>query len=313
MAVKYGVNMGAIVFDYLLFEKIWGGNYFKDKLKVTDKNKMGELWLLSAINDKETKALNSEHKGKTLSEIYKTRDICGEKKKEKFPLLIKLISTSDNLSVQVHPSNDYAKKFENSLGKTEGWFVLDKSEQSKIIVGHSSKSKVGFEKSIKNNDYENLLNSVDVNIGDFYPIPAGTVHAIGKDILILEIQQSSDITYRLYDYDRIDTDGNKRELHIKKALDNIRYEKYNEKIKNIFSMKNGEIVWDNDYFSISVCDFDNETIINNTDSYLIYSLMMGSVVVENINLVQGQTFILPKGQSVIIKGNGKFVVVQSKE
>lgn len=303
--------MSAIVFDSLLFEKIWGSDFFKNKMKNTDNDQIGEMWTLSAIKNCETTVINGKYKGKKLSELYNNKSIFGTNLVDKFPILIKLIATSDDLSVQVHPNDDYALRHENSFGKTEGWLVVDKSDNSKIVIGHNAKDRLDFEKAIENKNIASLLNFTDVKKGDFYPIPSGTVHAIGKDLLIIEIQQSSDITYRLYDYDRLDKNGKLRQLHIDKALDVVNYENYNENIVNI-NNSNSITIWNNNYFSIEFKTIEGELKIQAEDTYLICTVIDGTLSVENINLFLCQSFIIPVSDSAIITGKGKLFITKSK-
>ena len=132
---------------------------------------------------------------------------------------MKIIDAKDDLSVQVHPNDEYAKDHEDSLGKTECWYVLQADEGTKMVMGHHAKTKEEFVKAIEEDDYENLLNSFEIQEGDFFYIPSGTLHAICSGSLIYEAQQSSDITYRVYDYHRKDKDGNERQLHVQQSID----------------------------------------------------------------------------------------------
>lgn len=303
--------MSAIVFDSLLFEKIWGSDYFKNVMKNTDNDHIGEMWTLSAIKNSETKAINGDFCGKKLDELFFDKSLFGECKTDKFPVLIKLIATSDDLSVQVHPNDDYAQKNENSFGKTEGWLIVEKSENSKIVIGHNAKEKADFEKALENKNIASLLNFKEIQKGDFYPIPSGTVHAIGKDLLIIEIQQSSDITYRLYDYDRPDKNGKLRELHINKALDVIDYDKYDANVKNINNMQE-KLVWDNQYFSVDMEKIDGELELKTSNEYLICTVIDGNLSVENIDLYLCQSFIVPINSIAKITGNGKLFITKVK-
>lgn len=304
--------MGAIVFNYIFFSKIWGSNRLKNDLKLTNLDNVGEMWTLSSINDKQTIALNGEYKGKSLSELYKDKNLFGDNNVDEFPLLVKIITTSDNLSVQVHPDDEYALKMENCSGKTEGWFILDCDEDSKIVIGHNAKSHSDFVKYLNENDFKSLLNYKQVKNGEFYPIPSGTVHAIGKNIMILEIQQSSDITYRLYDYDRVDNQGNKRELHIDKALNVINYGKYLENVNNYLFYDSLKPIWDNQFFSVYVEKIVGEKYIQSNEKYLTCCVVSGQLEVEEIKLVEGQSFIIPINQTTTIIGNGVVATVISK-
>ena len=196
---------------------IWGGEKLKKEYgKKTDKTPCAESWELSFHKDGLTRLAN----GKTLLECVSKEDL-GEKVKPFpfFPVLIKFIDAENNLSVQVHPSDDYALKEENSYGKTETWYIVEAQEGAGIYLGFKRDvTKDEYERAIKENRLTELLNFYEVKAGESYFIPSGTLHAICKGCLICEIQQNSNLTYRVYDYGRTDKNGNPRELHIDKAL-----------------------------------------------------------------------------------------------
>ncbi|MCL2323760.1 MAG: class I mannose-6-phosphate isomerase [Oscillospiraceae bacterium] len=210
--------MYPITFENLFYDKIWGGSDFEDFVEDMPSENIGEVWNITCHKHGMSIVKNGEHKGRTLLELMKELGIklMGTKiPQDEFPLLIKIISAKDKLSVQVHPDDDYAMKNENSLGKTEAWYVLDAKENSEIIIGTKDCNKEYFKLGIENNDLEKYLNRVKIKKGDMYFIKSGLVHAILEGNLILEIEQNSDITYRVFDY------GRNRPLHIDKALDVI--------------------------------------------------------------------------------------------
>ena len=206
--------------DYL-----WGGTKLKtDFGKKSDLDIVAESWELSTHKDGQSVVAAGPDAGLTLSEYIDKHgeEILGSnaQKFDYFPILIKLIDAKDNLSIQVHPSDDYALKNEGEYGKTEMWYVLDANEGASLYYGFKSEiTKDEFEERINNNTLLDVLNKVEVHKGDMFFIESGTVHAIGKGIVICEIQQNSNTTYRVYDYDRRDANGNPRELHIRKAID----------------------------------------------------------------------------------------------
>ena len=213
---------------------LWGGNNLETKLsKAIPDSFAAESWEISCHEDGLCKIANGVFNGKTLKEIIEKypKEMIG-KEYSTFPLLVKFIDANDKLSVQVHPDNDFADKFENGeLGKSEMWYVLDAKPDAKLIYGlKPGTTKEAFKKSIENGNLEEYLNYVPVKKGDYFYIPAGTIHAICEGLLIAEIQQSSNLTYRVYDYNRCDKDGNKRELHTKKAIKATNYnaDSYNE-------------------------------------------------------------------------------------
>ena len=204
---------------------IWGGTKLRDDFGFkSDLKKIAEGWMLSCHKDGENIIDGGKFDGKTLSEVINEtgKDILGTKaqKYDFFPILIKLIDAKDNLSVQVHPNDDYALRVEGEYGKTECWYVIDCDEGAELIYGFKKKiSNEEFRKRIEDNTFLDIVNHVKVKKGEFFFIESGTLHAIGKGILLAEIQQNSNTTYRVYDYNRLGADGKPRELHTEKALD----------------------------------------------------------------------------------------------
>ena len=215
------INMNDILFLTTEFKyRLWGGTrleqIYNQKLPY---DKTGEAWCISAHPNGPSKIINGTYQGLTLTELYKTnRELFGNITNDEFPLLIKIIDANDDLSVQVHPDDLLAKKYQ-SLGKTECWYILDASEDAYIIFGHKALTKEEFIAYVNAGKWDELLYKVPVNKGDFFYIPAGILHALGKGILVLETQQSSDITYRLYDYNRKDVNGFPRELHLEAGIE----------------------------------------------------------------------------------------------
>ena len=208
-----------------LKEMIWGGNRLIDDFsKAADTDALGETWECSTHPEGPSEIVSGEFKGKLLSDLLKEHpEFLGTHPRTncELPILVKLIDAKKNLSVQVHPDDDYAMKYENgSLGKTEMWYVLDAVEGARLTYGFNHDiTKDTLRKGIENGTVEKYLQKVKVNKDDVFYIEAGTVHAIGAGTLIAEIQESSNLTYRLYDYNRLDKNGKPRELHIDKALD----------------------------------------------------------------------------------------------
>ena len=298
---------------YGLKERIWGGDYFKKVMKVTESEEpIGELWSCSGHKAFESVILNGTYKGKTLREVFKEhRELFKNSSLDEFPILIKLIAARDKLSVQVHPSDEYALKNEGQYGKTEGWLILDSKEDSSIVVGHNAKNKEELIECIKNDDYSHLLNEIKVRNGDFYPIPSGTIHALGKNLVLLEVQQSSDVTYRFYDYHRKDKNGNERPLHIDKAIDVTDFEKYNLNINNIETL-DSPILWTNQYFEVYYYDIKASLDLVKGNEYLICSVVEGELIVLGEKQTLGQSFILTSiCKEVRIKGKGKLIITKS--
>ncbi|MCI6751509.1 MAG: class I mannose-6-phosphate isomerase, partial [Selenomonas bovis] len=216
----YPMKLIAPLKDY-----IWGGTRLKDEYgKKTDLDKVSESWELACHKDGKSVIANGEAEGQTLEDwlAKQGKEVLGKHVENfpYFPLLIKLIDAKDNLSVQVHPDNDYAQRVEGEYGKTEMWYIVDCEPGASLLYGFQHEiSKEEFECRIKENTLLDVVNRVPVHKGDVFFIDSGTLHAIGKGILICEIQQNSNTTYRIYDYGRVGKDGKPRELHVQKALD----------------------------------------------------------------------------------------------
>jgi len=213
-----------LFFEPVLKERVWGGRRLLTEYPYrADGECIGECWAVSAHPNGECVIRDGIYEGKTLAALYEEhRELFGDISAEKFPLLVKLIDAREDLSIQVHPDTAYARVHENgSLGKSECWYVLDCAENASVILGHRAKSKEELKQMIAEGKYRELLREVPVKRGTFLQIPPGTVHAIKGGVLILEVQQSSDISYRIYDYDRLEN-GKKRPLHLKQSMDVIR-------------------------------------------------------------------------------------------
>lgn len=210
--------MYPIKFENLYYERIWGGDGLnKFRNNVPDKV-IGESWDIACHKNGTGTVINGHLKGKRFNEIidlYKEKLLGTDMNSEEFPLLIKLITANDKLSVQVHPDNEYASRVEKDLGKTEAWYVIDAEEDASLIVGTKNCNKNSFKEALENGTLDECLNKIPVKKGDFFFVKSGLVHAICEGVLIAEIQQSSDTTYRVYDYNR------GREIHVEKALDVI--------------------------------------------------------------------------------------------
>ena len=197
-------------------EKIWGGTKLRDEFGYEiPSDKVGEYWAISAHPNGVSSIKNGRHAGQKLDKLYaEHRELFGNRPEPVFPLLTKILDANDWLSVQVHPDDAYGLKHEGELGKTECWYVIAADDDAEIIYGHHAKTKEELREQIEAKNWDQLLTKVKVKAGDFFYVPSGTMHAIGSGILILETQQSSDTTYRVYDFDRKDDAGNLRELHL---------------------------------------------------------------------------------------------------
>lgn len=229
--------MYPIKFENLYYERIWGGKDLEKFRNNVPEGVIGESWDIACHKNGTGKVANGELKGKGFDEVIKEygNKFLGNSISidEDFPLLIKLITAKDKLSVQVHPNDEYAKKIENDLGKTEAWYVVDAEEGASLIVGTKDCDKETFKKAIEDGNLDKYLNKIPVKKGDFFYVQSGLVHAICEGILIAEIQQSSDTTYRVYDYNR------GREIHVEKALDVIDFSLKGENTQGITIKNDG--------------------------------------------------------------------------
>lgn len=280
-------------------EKIWGGERLKKEFPYQfESENIGEYWAISAMKEFPSEILNGKYKGENLENLYQNHEeLFGNETKEKFPLLIKLIDANDDLSIQVHPDDEMAKK-ENSYGKSECWYILNEN-QAKIIYGLKTKDKKEALDLIDKEKWEDLLKEEDAKKGDFFKVPAGMIHAIKKGSLILEIQQASDITYRLYDYDRKDKNGNKRQLHLeksKKAIKCLNIEKIHENLK-----EKTQILYDNEYFTVKKINVEKEISLKRKAPYILESVIKG----EGEIIIDGENYTIKKGDFFILTNYAK--------
>ena len=299
--------------DYL-----WGGNRLREEYgKELDSDKIAESWELSCHKDGQSVIEGGEFDGKTLSEFIDAKGktaVLGTNcdRFEYFPILIKLIDAKDNLSVQVHPSNEYALKVEGEYGKTEMWYIVDCNEGAELIYGFKHEiSKEEFADRIKNNTLLEVTNNVPVHKGDVFFIESGTLHAIGKGILIAEIQQNSNTTYRVFDYGRVGKDGKPRELHIDKALDvtNRVPPKYPTTAQGKPEKVEGGVktlLRSCEYFNVNELKIDG-TMTLNADSKSFKSLLFLDGTAE-ISCADGKQTAVKGNSFFVPAGTGEFTV-----
>lgn len=306
-------------FTPIFKEKIWGG----DKLqKILQKNtgnliNVGESWEISSVQDNISEVANGFLAGNSLEEIIEVYmgDLVGEKVYStyglEFPLLIKFIDASDDLSIQVHPDDALARQRHQAYGKTEMWYVLDADNGAKLISGFNKEtSKAEYLDYLNNKKLPELLNHEEVAPGDVFFIPAGRVHAIGKGILLAEIQQTSDVTYRIYDYNRTDAKGNKRELHTDLALDAIDYQYYKDYRTHYKKKRNTTTnVITSGYFTTNMLEFDAAIKKDYTalDSFVIYMAVDGNF---SVNYGNHQSLQVQRGETVLLPNVLKHVTIE---
>lgn len=303
-------------------EIIWGGNRLKNEYnKASSLNNIAESWELTVRPDGMNVIDGGEFDGLTMEEYINKNgfSVVSNKEMDRFPLLIKFIDAEDNLSIQVHPDDEYGMKTANSLGKTEMWYIIDAKPGAKLVYGLKEGYTIDTLKAaIENGNVEEMLNYVPVKKGDVFFIPSGLVHAIGAGILLAEIQQNSNITYRVYDYNRVGKDGKPRELHVSDALNVIvnRNEKEIDKIRFSTNVKNDTTLASCEYFTVDKYTLNDEITLN-TDKKSFNSVLCldGNGTLE----FNGENFYITKGDSYFIPANlgdytikGKLEIVVSK-
>lgn len=308
--------------------KIWGGRKLE---KIFDydipEGDIGECWAISGHQHGQSIVINGKYAGTKLGDLWNEhRELFGDAKGDVFPLLTKILDAEDSLSVQVHPDNAYAQEHEGELGKTECWYIIDAEDGAELIYGHNAKTHEELNSMLENGEWNALLRKVPVKKGDFFYVPSGTVHALNKGIMVLETQQSSDTTYRMYDYDRVDkTTGKTRELHIKQSEDTITVPHVDPKI-NIETQKIGDNAINtfvrapqSPFFAVYEWLIKDELDLQHTDGeYTLASVITGRGKLiadgKEYDLKKGDHFIIPAQISDwTINGDLQLIASESEE
>jgi len=296
-------------FKPILKEKIWGGNKLNTILgkNLPQNKKIGESWEISGVKDNISVVSNGQLAGNNLQELVEIYmgDLVGDKVFEKFgiefPLLVKFLDANKVLSIQVHPDDELARKRHNAFGKTEMWYIVQADNNSDIITGFKHEiNKEQYQKYFREGKLTQILNIEKAKDGEVFFIPAGRIHATGKGILLAEIQQTSDITYRIYDWDRKDKHGNSRELHTELALDAIDFFIYDNYKTPYNKTKNQSVsIAECKYFQTNILNFNKpiEKDYSLIDSFIIIMCLNDSLLIhyknnkEQVNL--GETVLIP--------------------
>lgn len=313
--------MYPLKFKKTLVKKVWGGRKFNSILdmELPDESLYGESWEVSSHKGGLSYIENGEYAGCSLVDIINKNkeEMLGEeivkRFKGEFPLLIKYLDINDRLSVQVHPSDDYALRVEGEFGKSECWYVMEASEDATLILGvKDGVTKDIFKKKVESKDFSDLFNTIKVKKGDFINLLPGVVHAtLEGSILICEVQQNSDTTYRIYDFDRL-VDGKLRELHLDKALDVIDFEgkveistSENRQKISLVGAKKEELVR-GEYFNVDKYLIDGIFEDETNSNFKILSILdgVGEIICNNISysIKKGDTYFIPAGLKTILKG-----------
>lgn len=311
--------MSPLVLKPVFKERIWGGrNLEKMGYDIPDGN-IGECWGISAHQNGPNVIANGAYEGQTLDKVWEEHpELFGNPSEKKFPLLTKILDANQKLSVQVHPDDEYAHEHENGeFGKTECWYVLDAKEEAEIIYGTYANSKEQLEEYIQNEDWDHLFKRVKVEKGDFFYVPSGTVHAIGEGIMILETQQNSDTTYRIYDYDRIERDGKKRELHLDKSIDVINIGPTSPNVAPVridSDEQKGQMLVESDFFTVTKWQIEDTFNFRKPRDYCLVSIISG----EGEIITDGNVYEVSTGSHLILTAddldnhiNGQLEVIVS--
>lgn len=318
--MKYPLLLEAPLKDYL-----WGGTRLKEEYgKNTDLDKVAESWELSCHEAGLSVIASGPDKGKTLKEWLEEQGdaVLGKRAAafDYFPLLIKLIDAKGDLSVQVHPDNEYALRVEGEYGKTEMWYIVDCEPGASLLYGFKEKiSQEEFQRRIEDNTLLEVCHKVPVHKGDVFFIDSGTLHAIGAGILICEIQQNSNTTYRIYDYGRVGADGNPRELHVEKALAVTKLEPPTRGTKpladiDIFPHMEVKLLADCEYFKVYHANLHGESFLHaGDDSFQSLTVLEGALKLscgkETLTLAKGNTVFVPAGTgSYQVTGQAEFIL-----
>lgn len=315
-------------FKTIFKDKIWGGHKIETYLHkdIGDLPNCGETWEISGVKSDVSVVAGGELEGRSLADLLEEfkGELVGEKVYghfgNTFPLLVKFIDANDDLSVQVHPDDKLAKERHNSFGKTEMWYVIEADAGSSLIAGFNREmNEQEYVEALNSGHIMDILNREDVAAGDVFFLPAGRVHTIGKGLLIAEIQQTSDITYRIYDFDRVDDKGNKRELHTQEALAAIDYKHYPEYKTKYEAQKDETVhVVSCPYFTTNVLDATHgtEKDYSGLDSFVIHVCVDGEYTInhngDTYPVKMGECILLPKTiDKVTLESTAGFKILES--
>ncbi len=315
MSSKKYVDASSILFlEPILREYIWGGDRLRTEYGYDiPSDHTGECWAISAHPSSDCTVSDGIYKGSTLSSLWKDhRELFGSFESDIFPLLIKIIDAKADLSIQVHPDDEYASAHEGALGKSECWYVLDCDEGATIIIGHHAKDKHELESMIKAGDWKHFLREIPIKKRDFFQIDPGCLHAIKAGTLILETQQNSDITYRVYDYDRL-SDGKKRPLHVQQSIDCIKTP-YKQRLANQRTektLKHATLTHlvDTKYYSVDRIRVLGEYEMKTSKFFTNVSIIDGQGSINGRQIGKGVHFIIPSVyDSVTFDGDMEMIV-----
>lgn len=295
---------------------IWGGCKLREEFGYpVEGNDLGECWGISAHPEGDGTVRSGSFAGKKLSELWREHsELFGGLENDRYPLLTKIIDAQDDLSIQVHPDDVYAQKNENgSLGKTECWYIMDCPEGATLVIGHNARTREELKAMVKEGRWQELIREIPIQKGDFIQIDPGTVHAIKANTLILETQQNSAITYRLYDYGRLQN-GKARQLHIDKSLDVITVpaKGMEDCVKSTLNLPENTLnqIYSCEKYTVFKMDVNGEASFAQDFPFLAASVLEGEGSVDDVEIRKGDHFILPSGYGEV-RLHGKFSLILS--
>ncbi|CAM3889580.1 mannose-6-phosphate isomerase, class I [Alkalicoccus chagannorensis] len=285
----------------MLKEKIWGGTALASFGYELPGEQTGECWGISGHGSATNEVASGPYAGRTLRELWQEEPhLFGMTKKKEFPLLVKLLHAADDLSVQVHPDDAYAEEQEGyPYGKTECWYIVSADPGAELVLGHNAATREELETMVHEGRWEDVFRRKPVKAGDFVYVPAGTVHAIGAGIVLLEVQQSSDITYRFYDYDRPGQDGSLRELHVEDSIACTTVPHQDRTPKRWRWQEDDVLVEeliDTDYFSVRSLQLDGKMMLRKRAPYQLVTVLDGA----GTACVKGETYEVKKGDHLVV-------------
>lgn len=299
--------MSVLFFKPIARPAIWGHTLVKDYFGYNEfPEGIGQSWSFSAQENASTECISEPYQGKTLLELWNNHQELFGHPGEEFPVIISLVGPEDDLSIQVHPDADHAKKVGYNAGKNEAWYFIEAKENANIVYGHNATDKEDLQKYIDEERWDELICHLDVHPGDFVYLPAGLLHALKKGSIVYEIQQATDITYRFYDYHRKDDKGNERELHLTQAIDCLSYNKEDmvnhvEPAVSTYDHCVETVFLSNESFTVTRLEITGESEYKH-DNYQLATVVKGNGTVDGKDIRVGDNFLIPTGEKIKLDG-----------
>ncbi len=296
------------------FPTVWGGNSVGKYFGYDFPDDLGQAWAFSGEEKASSVVIAGEYQGKTIHQLWTQAPELFCSKYEKCPVIVSLVGPCENLSIQVHPDVESAKKIGEQFGKNEAWYFLESEGENKIVFEHKAKDESELRALIKNNAWDEILDYKPVGKDDFVYIPAGILHSLCKNVIVYEIQQATDITYRFYDYDRTDDAGNKRDLHLEQAISVLKYgEKTAESVTNLAAQTDDYCIkefYPKEDFDVSRIEVYTK-LQKDFKRYAFVSVVEGTGTVDGVGIQKGDNFIIPaNSQDVVFVGQLKLMLTK---